>query len=89
MLPKKSCQVESIKTVAMTLSCENNVHTFIFSLFFVYFITYTFNLYFILCEQMTNKKLPPPPKETTKQQQQPQKNPVQLHIASSGLIALC
>ena len=35
MLPKMSCQVESIKTVAMTLPCENNVHTasFTFSLF--------------------------------------------------------
>ena len=41
MLPKKPCQVESIKKVAITLSCENNVHTASFTFFvFAYFITH-------------------------------------------------
>ena len=57
-----SCQVGSIKTVAMTLTFENNAHTasFIFS--------FLLALYFILCKQLTYKKLTP---------DQKQKNPKQ------------
>ena len=50
MLAKKPCQVESIKTVAMTLPCENNVHTasFTFSLF-LFTLSRTYLTYVSFC----------------------------------------
>ena len=53
-----------------------------------------FNLNFILCKQLTNKKLTPDQKQKktkkkhTKNNHTKKTNQVQLHIASSGLVAL-
>ena len=89
MLPKKPCQVESIKKVAIPLSCENNVHTASFTFFvFAYFITHICNLYFVLCEQMSNEKGRDKKTQTTTTTATTKTNSVQLHIASSGLVVL-
>ena len=89
MLPKKPCQVESIKKVAITLSCENNVHTASFTFFvFAYFITHICYLYFVLCEQMSNEKGRDKKTQTSTTTVTTKTNSVQLHIASSGLVVL-